>query len=385
MAGSMSNRNPRPETISAHALKSLDPATGAVVPPIHLATTYARDENYLPLLKENYQRNGNPTLWQAEEVLAALEGGLECLLFPSGMQAIATLLETVPHGGHVVAPDTMYYGTRDWLRRLEAKGRIGLTLFSPMDRKGIDKSVVTGKTDLVWIETPLNPTWDVIDIAAAAQAAHGAGAMLAVDATALAAVTTQPLKLGADIVFHSVTKYLNGHSDVLAGALVTATADARWQEIKLLRTKVGAPLAPFECWLLMRGMRTLFVRYRQQSANALAIARHFSNHPKVERVLYPGLTSHPGHDIAKRQMADGYGGMMSLLLKGRFEDAKAFCTRLKVLLPATSLGGVESLAEHRKSVEGPTSPVPDNLVRLSIGIENVNDLIADLSQSLDGL
>lgn len=382
MAVSMSNRGVRPETIAAHALKALDPTTGAVVPPIHLSTTFARDESYQPLLKENYQRNGNPTLWQAEEAIAALEGGLECLLFPSGMQAIGTLLETVPHGGHVVAPDTMYYGTRDWLKRLESKGRIRLTLFRPTNRDGIAKSVVAGQTDLVWIETPLNPTWDVIDIAAAAETAHGAGAILAVDATALAAVTTQPLKLGADIVFHSVTKYLNGHSDVLAGALVTATADARWQELKLLRTKVGAPLAPFECWLLMRGMRTLFVRYRQQSANALAIARHFSSHPKVESVLYPGLASHPAHDIAKRQMADGYGGMMSFLVKGGYEDARAFCTRLKVLLPATSLGGVESLAEHRKTVEGPTSPVPDNLVRLSVGIENVNDLIMDLEQSL---
>ncbi len=379
----MSNQDRRPETIAAHALRSLDGPTGAVVPPIHLSTTYARDENYAPLLKENYQRNGSPTLWQAEEALAALENATQCLLFASGMAAIATLLETVPHGGHVVAPDTMYYGTRDWLLHLHSKGRIALTLFKPADPGGIAASLLLGKTDLVWIETPLNPTWDVIDIAAAAKAAHAAGAILAVDATATAAVTTQPLDLGADIVFHSVTKFLNGHSDVLAGALMTRQTDQRWQEIKSLRTKVGAPLAPFECWLLMRGLRTLFVRYRQQSGNALAIARHFSQHPKIERVLYPGLSDHPGHDIAKRQMTDGYGGMMSLLLKGSFEDAKRFCTQLRVVIPATSLGGVESLAEHRKSVEGPTSPVPDNLVRLSIGIENVNDLIADISQALE--
>ena len=381
----MSNSKLRPETIAAHALKSTDPATGAVVPPIYLSSTYARDENYEPLLKENYQRNGNPTLWQAEECVAALEQGRECLLFPSGMQAIATLIETVPMGGHVVAPDTMYYGTRDWLKRLEGKGRIGLTLFSPNDRDGIAKSLVAGKTDLVWIETPLNPTWDVIDIAAAAKAAHTAGAILAVDATASAAVTTLPLNLGADIVFHSVTKYLNGHSDVLAGALISNDLGPRWQEIKLLRTKVGAPLAPFECWLLMRGIRTLFVRYRQASANALAIARHFSAHPKVERVLYPGLATHPGFDIAKRQMSDGFGGMLSLLLRSDFATTQKFCTKLKLIVPATSLGGVESLAEHRKSVEGPTSPVPDGLVRLSIGIENVNDLIADIAQALDSM
>jgi cystathionine gamma-synthase len=183
-------------------------------------------------------------------------------------------------------------------------------------------------------------------------------------------------------VFHSATKYLNGHSDVLAGVLVTATEDARWAELRMLRTKSQAPLAPFDCYLLMRGLRTLFLRYRQASANALAIARHFEGHPKLERVLYPGLASHPGHVVAARQMRDGFGGMMSLLLRGSFTDAQRFCTSLKVIVPATSLGGVESLAEHRKSVEGPESPLPDNLVRLSIGIEHVDDLVADLEQAL---
>jgi cystathionine gamma-synthase len=378
----MSNRNLRPETIAAHALTSIDAATGAVVPPLHMSTTFARDENYTPLLKENYQRNGSPTLWQAEDTLAALEKGAECLLFPSGMQAIATLLETVPAGAHVAAQDTMYYGTRDWLKRLDATGRIALTLFSPTDPDGLAKALRPGHTHLVWIETPLNPTWDVVDIAAAATAAHAAGAILAVDATATAAVTTHPLTLGADIVFHSVTKYLNGHSDVLGGALITATLDERWKTIRMLRTKVGAALAPFECWLLMRGMRTVFLRYREASANAKSIARHFASHPKIEAVLYPGLATHRGYEIAKRQMLDGYGGMMSLLIKTDFKGAQKFCTKLNVIVPATSLGGCESLAEHRKTVEGPTSPVPDNLVRFSIGIENVNDLIADIEQAL---
>jgi cystathionine gamma-synthase len=378
----MSNHERRPETIAAHAFQALDPSTGAVVPPLHFSTTFARDENYIPLLKENYQRSGSPTLWQAESTLAALEKGKECLLFPSGMQAIATLLETVPVGRHVAAQDTMYYGTRDWLQRLAAQGRIGLTLFDAADPKGLQQALRKGETDLVWIETPLNPTWDVVDIANAANAAHSAGAILAVDATATAAVTTQPLTLGADVVFHSVTKYLNGHSDVLGGALVTADLNERWAAVKLLRTKVGAPLGPMECWLLMRGMRTLFVRYREASASAKAIARHFAAHPKLEGVLYPGLATHRGYDIAKRQMQDGYGGMMSLLLKTDFAGAQKFCTRLKVISPATSLGGCESLAEHRKTVEGASSPVPDNLVRLSIGLENVNDLIADIEQSL---
>jgi len=381
----MSSNGLRPETIAAHALNAVDEATGAVVPPIHTSSTYARDENYKPRLKENYVRNGNPTLWQAEETIAALEHGASALLFASGMAAITTLLETVPQGAHVVAPDVMYYGTRDWLKRLEGLGRISLTLFDPRDEGALAAAVQKGKTDLVWIETPLNPTWDVIDIEAAAKATHAAGAILAVDATATGAVTTRPLTLGADIVFHSATKYLNGHSDVLAGVLVTRAETPRWKEVASLRAKIGAPLAPLECFLLMRGMRTLFVRYRQASSNALAIARHFERHPKLERVLYPGLASHAGHAIAARQMTDGFGGMMSLLIKGSFADAQRFCTRLRVIVPATSLGGVESLAEHRKTVEGPSSPVPDNLVRLSIGIEHVDDLIADIEQALAGL
>ncbi len=378
----MSNSNLRPETIAAHTLKAVDDATGSVTPPLYMSSTYARDESYTPKLKENYIRGGSPTLWHAEEAVAALEQGAGALLFASGMAAITTLLETVPQGAHVAAPDVMYYGTRDWLKRLEAKGRISLTLFDATDPAALAKAVRKAETDLVWIETPLNPTWDVIDIAAAAKAAHEAGAILAVDATASAAVTTQPLTLGADIVFHSATKYLNGHSDVLAGVLVAREANARWKEIANLRTKIGSPLAPFEAWLLIRGLRTLYVRYRQASANAMAIARHFEKHPKIERVLYPGLASHRGHAIARKQMTDGFGGMLSLLIAGDAAEAVRVCTRLKVIVPATSLGGVESLAEHRKTVEGPESPVPDNLIRLSIGIEHADDLIADLEQAL---
>lgn len=382
---SMSNIGLRPETIAAHALRAVDEATGAVVPPIYLSSTYARDETYAPKLRENYIRNGNPTLWQAEEAIAALERGPAALLFASGMAAITTLTETIPQGAHVVAPDVMYYGTRDWLQRLAGLGRIELTLFDPRQPGGLQAALRPGRTDLLWIETPLNPTWDVIDIAAAAEAAHCAGAILAVDATATAAVTTQPLSLGADLVFHSATKYLNGHSDVLAGVLVTREMSDRWRQIAALRTKMGAPLPPFECFLLMRGLRTVFVRYRQASANAMALARHFEHHPRLDGVLYPGLATHPGYQIARRQMTDGFGGMMSLLVKGGFEPARRLCTRLKVIVPATSLGGVESLAEHRKTVEGPASPVPDNLVRLSIGIEHADDLIADLEQALQGL
>jgi len=382
MAASMSNSRLRPETIAAHAFKSTDEATGAVAPPIYPSSTYARDENYKPKLRENYIRNGNPTLWHAEDAIAALENGEGCLLFSSGMAAITTLLETVPQGAHVVAPDVMYYGTRDWLKILEQRGRITLTLFDATKPGMLEASIKPGETDLVWIETPLNPTWDVIDLEAAAKAAHEAGAILAVDATATGAVTTKPLDLGADIVFHSATKYLNGHSDVLAGALITGDLTPRWAAIATFRTKIGTPLAPFEAWLLTRGLRTVFLRYRQASANAMALAKHFERHPGIERVLYPGLASHRGHDIAAKQMTDGFGGMLSLLIKGTLEDARRFCTLLKVIVPATSLGGVETLAEHRKTVEGPQSPVPDNLVRISAGIEHPDDLIADIEQAL---
>jgi cystathionine gamma-synthase len=378
MSNHQSNHGRRPETIAAQLLHSTDPATGAVVPPIHLSTTFARDEKYETVIPTDYIRGGNPTLWQAEETLAALEKGAACLLYPSGMAAIFQLVETVPHGGHVVAPNNMYYGARVWLQKLAEKGRIKLTL------AGLDiaSAIIPGQTDLVWIETPSNPMWDVTDIAAVAAAAQKAGAILGVDATTTGAVTTQPITLGADYVFHSVTKYLNGHSDVLGGALVAARKDARFEELLVMRGKTSAPLAPFECWLLLRGLRTLYVRYRQACNNALAIARHFAKHPKLHSVIYPGLANHPQHDIAKRQMTDGFGGMMSLMLNTDFNGAKNFCTRLKVILPATSLGGTESLAEHRKTIEGASSPVPDNLVRLSIGIENVDDLIADLEQAL---
>jgi len=381
----MSNDRQRPETMAAHAFRAIDPATGAVVPPLYLASTYARDENYGKRLPDDYQRGGNPTLYQAEALLAALEEGAGCLLYPSGVAAIFALVDTVPMGGHVVAPINMYYGVRAWLKTLSEQGRISLSLIDMTDLAALRAAVHPGKTDLVWIETPSNPMWDVIDIAETAKIAHEAGAILGVDATATAAVTTRPLTLGADIVFHSVTKYLNGHSDVLAGCLVARETNERWTLLQTLRTKTGAPLAPFECWLLMRGVRTLFVRYREASATAKAIARHFSSHPKVERVLYPGLATHPGYDIARRQMTDGFGGMLSLVLKSDFDGAKRFCTLLKVITPATSLGGPESLAEHRKLIEGPDSPVPDSLVRLSIGLENVNDLIADIGQALDRL
>lgn len=378
----MSNEKMRPETIAAQALHAIDKQSGAIVPPINLATTFARDENYELREGNLYQRDDNPLLRQVEGLLAQLEKGANALVFSSGMAAASVFFETIPPGAHVVAQDMMYRGVSNALKRLESLGRITLNLCKTSDPAILAAALKAKKTDIVWIETPSNPIWEVSSISESARLAHAAGAELVVDSTMLAGVTAQPLTLGADYVFHSATKYLNGHSDVLAGVLVGKEGSKRWAELGPIRSKLGSPLPPFECWLLMRGLRTLFVRYARASESALAIAKHFEKHPRLERVLYPGLASHPGHAIAAQEMRAGFSGMLSLLVAGGFGGANQFCKRLKLIIPATSLGGVESLAEHRKAMEGPDSPVPDNLVRLSIGLEHVDDLIADISQAL---
>jgi cystathionine gamma-synthase len=370
------------ETRLAQACHYIDTATGGISPPLQLSTTYARGPDYEYLGDYSYSRAGNPGWAALEAVCAEIDGGVEALCFASGMAAVCAVFETLEAGQHVAAPRVMYHGTQDWLRHLAAKRSIGLTLFDTTDPAALERAVEPGKTAIVWIESPLNPTWELIDIAAAAEVAHRAGAVLAVDATVSTPVTTRALEHGADIVFHSATKYLNGHSDVLGGILVSAADDARWQQIKWLRTYMGGVLGPFEAWLLLRGMRTLFLRFERASASALEIARHFEHHPQLERVLYPGLESHPGHEIARRQMTCGFGGMLSLLVSGGAEAARRIAGNTRLFVRATSLGGVESLIEHRAAVEGPHSAVPQNLLRLSIGIENCRDLIDDLERSL---
>lgn len=363
----------------------VDDVTGAVTPPIHPATTFGRDHSYELISEYNYSRYQNPTSDQVERLAAQLDQGAEAQLFASGMAAIAAVFETLETGQHMVAPVIMYHGAQDWLRRIAKKRGIGLTLFDGTDPMALRQALIPGKTAIVWIETPTNPTWDVIDIADAAAAAHDAGAMLGVDCTVSPPVTTQALALGADIVFHSATKYLNGHSDVMAGILVTKAQNERWEEIKFIRKHVGGIIGPFEAWLLLRGMRTLAIRFERSSQNALRIAEHFEQHPKVASVLYPGLKSHPGHAIACRQMTQGFGGMLSMCVKGGATEAKTLATKLQLFIPATSLGGVESLVEHRATVEGPMSQVPPNLLRFSVGIEAVEDLIADLEQGLEAI
>lgn len=378
----MSNTVPSTRSLVAQALHFIDEATGAVVPPIHSSTTFARDENYDLRGETSYARYSSPTIEKVEEVLALLDNGVGAQVFASGLAAFAALFETVETGKHIVAPQVMYHGGQDWLRMISEKRQIGLTLFDQTEPGALEAAIRPGETAIVWVETPVNPTWDIIDIQAAADAAHAAGAILGVDSTVASPVSTRPLEHGADIVFHSATKYLNGHSDVTAGALITGKDDAFWEEIKTNRKYLGSILGPFEAWLLLRGMRTLFVRFETASRNALKIAKHFQDHARLEGVLYPGLETHPGHDVAARQMTGGFGGMMSLLVKGDEAQTKKVAGSLKLFVAATSLGGVESLAEHRKSVEGPHSLVPANLIRLSIGIEDADDLIADLEQAM---
>ena len=369
------------ETLLAQGGRFLDRETGAVVPPIHPATTFARDDRY-ETSGYTYSRDANPTVAHVEEVLAELEGAEDALVFSSGMAAVATFFDSLGAGDHVVAPRVMYHGAADLLRRLADRRGVEVGFFDAVEPGALEAAVRPGRTSVVWIETCVNPTWDVIDVRAAAGVARDVGAVLGVDATATPPVTLRALDLGADIVFHSATKYLAGHSDLLAGVLATGAADERWQEIRAARTRMGGVPGAFEAWLLLRGMRTLHLRYERQAANALAIARHFEGRAGIEAVLYPGLESHAGHETAKRQMAGSFGAMLSLLVEGGADAAKRIATRTRLFVPATSLGGVESLIEHRATVEGPHSAVPANLLRLSVGIERADELIADLEQAL---
>jgi cystathionine gamma-synthase len=371
----------RPATLAAQALGWTDRATGAVVLPIHTTTTFERDPDNQYRRGRSYGRADNPTYDQPEALITALEGGAASLLFASGMAAAAAVFDSLPPGSHAVAPRVMYWALR---RRLAAAGNEALPL-NFVDATSLDqlrRAVLPGRTGLVWIETPANPLWSITDIAGAAEIAHAAGALLAVDSTAATPVLTQPLALGADIVMHSATKYLNGHSDVMAGSLTTARKDEFWQRVVATRSGSGAILGSFEAFLLLRGMRTLYPRVERACRSAQRIAEALAGHPRIAEVLYPGLPNHPNHDIAARQMTGGFGGMLSIRVRGDAEAAIAAAARVELWKRATSLGGVESLIEHRASVEGEGSPVPPDLLRLSVGIEDPDDLIADLTQAL---
>ncbi len=372
---------PSPATLCAQALGEVDPQTRALVPPLHAATTFERDADGEYRSGRAYTRPHNPTYDAPARLLAQLEGGRDCLLFASGMAASTAVFQALLPGDHVVAPRVMYWALRAWLNGFASDWGLDVEFVDTTDLDALAAAMRPGRTRLLWLETPSNPMWDVTDIAAASAIAHRAHARVAVDSTVATPVLTRPLALGADLVVHSATKYLNGHSDVLAGALVCAAEDGYWQRVRAWHRDAGAVLGPFEAWLLLRGMRTLFVRVERCSASALALARHFAGHPQLE-VLYPGLAGHPGHAVAAAQMQGGFGGMLSLRHRAGEAAAMATAAGVRVFKRATSLGGVESLIEHRASIEGPSTPVPRDLLRLSIGLESLDDLIADLEQAL---
>ena len=372
-----------PATIAAQAAGAVDPASGGVVPPVQFATTYLRDENYDLVNPDNvYLRSHNENTRVAERILNALEGAEETLIFPSGMAAIAAVFRTVPNGASVVVQSQIYWGTTKWIRDFCTRRQIALHEVDASDLDAFAALCRAEKPDLCLIETPSNPWLRITDISGAAAAAHEVGATLVVDSTAASPVLSHPLEHGADIVMHSATKGINGHSDVLAGSLATNDAGApRWQMIRDDRNEAGAVIGPMEAWLLARGMRTLPLRMREMSRNAMTLAEFLADHPQVEQVMYPGLPDHPGHALAAQQMSGGYGGLLSFVVKGGAEAALNAAGRLQLFHRATSLGGVESLVEHRHTIE-PHTGIPEGLLRLSVGIEDVEDLGADLGQAL---
>jgi cystathionine gamma-synthase len=385
----MSDRKMNPASLAAQALGWVDDKTKAIVEPLHLSTTYIRDADNQYRSGRVYARDQNPAFDQAEALITALECGHASLLFASGMAAATAVFQSLAPGDHVLAPKVMYWSLRNWLMNFATHWGLEAEFIDMTDTEALRRSIRPGRTRLVWIESPANPLWGITDIAATCEITHQAGALVAVDSTVATPVLSQPLSLGADLVMHAATKYLNGHSDVIAGSLTTREDSAFWQRIRSIRAQLGGIVGPFEAWLLTRGMRTLFPRVRTACANAQAIAEHFSRHQLVEQVLYPGLPSFHGHLVAKKQMQGGFGGMLSIRVRGNRRkdgnaEAAAIATAAKVELwkRATSLGGVESLVEHRASVEGPGTPAPADLLRLSVGIEDAGDLIADLEQAL---
>ncbi len=371
-----------PRSLVAQALGRIDPATRAVVAPIHVATTYIRDPDNGYSSGFVYGRPDNQTVREAEDIIAMLEQAPAAMVFSSGMSAATAVFLSLAPGDHVIAPKVMYWALRSWLLTEAAHWGIETSFVETSDLDAVRAAVKPGRTKLIWIETPANPLWGITDISAVAAIAHAAGARLAVDSTCASPVLTRPLKHGADIVMHAATKYLNGHSDVIAGALACAEPDAFWDRIGKVRRSVGAILGPFEAFLLIRGMRTLDLRVKAASMSAHHLAMQLKAHPLVSAVLYPGLQDHPGHAVASRQMEGGFGGMLSVRLKHGEKAAIATAANVALWKRATSLGGVESLIEHRASVEGPGTPCPPDLLRLSTGLEDPNDLFADLDAAL---
>ena len=368
----------RPETVAVHAGRGVDPVTGAVAAPIHLSTTFQRAEDgSFPGF--NYTRTDNPNRAALETALAQLEGGAVSAAFASGVAAAMSLFQTLAPNDHVIAPVEAYYGIQKVLRDLFVRWQLAVDLVDMTDLEAIKKAV-RKETKLIWAETPSNPTTKLTDLAAVAEIAHAAGALFACDNT-WSPIIQRPLEHGADLVMHSTTKYIGGHSDVLGGAIVARRDDELFQRLREVQGVGGAVPAPFDCWLVHRGIQTLPWRMRAHSENALRVAQFLESHPQVTRVHYPGLASHPQHALARRQMSL-FGGMVSCEIKGDRARAMTVPNETRIFTRATSLGGVESLIEHRQSIEGPDTRTPETLLRLSIGLEHADDLIADLDRAL---
>ena len=370
----------RPETLFVHAGSSPDPATGAVVPPLHLATTFQHGPAGERVAGFEYVREGNPNQQQFETALCELEGGAAALAFSSGMAAITALLDSLPSGAHVVYPEDCYSGLRVLLSEFLPQRGVSATPVDIGDPDAV-RAALTPKTRMLWLETPSNPQLRICDIAALVVVAHAQGALVACDNTFATPLLQQPLRLGADVVMHSTTKYFGGHSDVLGGALVFARQDELFDAVAHRRHITGGVPSPFNVWMTLRGLRSLPARMAWHCRNARAVAEFLAAHPGVEVVHWPGLPSHPNHAVAARQMRD-FGGMLSVRIRGGRDAALAFASKVKLFTNATSLGGCESLIEHRASVEGDHPVSPQNLLRLSIGLEHADDLIEDLGRAL---
>jgi cystathionine gamma-synthase len=370
------------ETKAIHAGAQIDGETGAVAPPIHLSTTFERRaDDGAPSHGYSYIRDHNPTQTRLEEALAAIDSGAAALAFSSGMAAASCLLQALPRDAHVILPGDGYYAVRTIASDFFPRWGLTHTFADFSDLAAVERAV-TPQTRAIWAESPSNPLMNVCDLAALARIAHGAGAMLVVDGTFATPALQRPIEIGADVVLHSTTKYLGGHSDVHGGALAFARRDATFDAVEHARTITGGVASPFSSWLVLRGIRSLAARMRVHCENAMAVARFLAAHPRVEAVHYPGLESHPGHEIAARQMS-AFGGMMSFLVRDGREAALGIAAKTKVFIRATSLGGIESLVEHRQSSEGPGSRTAPNLLRMSIGLEHSDDLIDDLRQALE--
>ena len=371
------------ETLAVHAGHGVDPATGAVVDPIHLSTTFEREADGTYPRGYLYSRNGNPNRNGLETALAALEGGEACATFGSGLAAVTAIFQGLQPGDHVLAPLDIYHGTANVLKHLFAKWQVSAS-FVDMTQLDVVAAALQPNTRIVWIETPSNPLLQCVDIAALADMAHQAGARAIADNTFASPVLQRPLELGCDMVMHATTKYLGGRSDVLGGAVVSKLNDDAFAQVRTAQLFGGGVPSPFDCWLVMRSLPTLPYRIQAHCANAMKVAQFLDNHPKVSKVHYPGLENNAFHALAKKQMS-GFGGMLSFEAKAGKEAAMAVAQHVEVFTRATSLGGVESLIEHRASIEGPDSKTPQGLLRVSVGLEHADDLIDDLAQALDRL